>query len=80
MKTVTIRHYAVLRDQRGLASETHSTNAKTLGGLYEELAAAHGFSLPSSAVKAAVNDCFASMEEPFDEGDEIVFLPPVAGG
>jgi len=80
MKTITIHHYAVLREQRGLSSETHSTEAQTLGGLYEELAAAHGFTLPTSAVKAAVNNSFTSMDEPFNDGDEIVFIPPVAGG
>lgn len=80
MKSVTLTYFAVLRDQRGIASETYSTEARTLEGLYEELAATHGFSLPASAVKAAVNDSFTSMDEPFNEGDEIVFLPPVAGG
>ena len=80
MKSVTLMYFAVLRDQRGITSETYSTEAQTLESLYEELAAAHGFSLPASAVKAAVNDSFTSMGEPFDEGDEIVFIPPVAGG
>ena len=80
MKSVYLAYYAVLRDQRGIASETYSTEAQTLESLYEELAATHGFSLPASAVKVAVNDNFTSMHKPFNEGDEIVFIPPVAGG
>lgn len=80
MKSVSLVYYAVLREQRGVDSETYSTEAQTLRALYEELAAAHGFKLPASAVKAAINNSFTSMEESFEDGDEIVFIPPVAGG
>ena len=80
MKSVTLKHYAVFREQRGLASEEYETAARTLAELYRDLAEKHGFSLPSSVVKAAVNESFTSMESSFEEGDEIVFVPPVAGG
>jgi len=80
MKSVTLKHYAVFREQRGLSSEEYETAARTLDELYRDLAGKHGFSLPSNVVKAAVNDSFTSMDAPFEDGDEIVFVPPVAGG
>jgi len=36
-------------------------------------------SLPTLPV-VAVNRSFASMETPLSEGDEVAFVPPVAGG
>ena len=80
MKSVILKHYAVFREQRGLASETYETAAGTLGELYDDVARKYGFSLPSSVVRPAVNDSFTSMDAQFEQGDEIVFVPPVAGG
>jgi molybdopterin converting factor subunit 1 len=36
-------------------------------------------SLPAGPV-VAVNRVFASLETPLDDGDEVAFVPPVAGG
>lgn len=80
MKTVEIKHYAVFREKRGVSSETISTEASDLSELYAELASEFGFSLPTHLVRASVNNAFVDMAESFKSGDEIVFIPPVAGG
>jgi molybdopterin converting factor small subunit len=71
MKSITVKYFAILREQRGEAE------AQTL---YEELQPQHGFTLPVDRLRAAVNGEFQPWPAPLNEGDEVVFIPPVAGG
>jgi sulfur-carrier protein len=80
MKRVTVNYFAVLRERRGLGREDVQTEAATLGALYEELAARHGFNLESKWIKAAVGEEFMPMDARLQEGAEVAFIPPVAGG
>lgn len=80
MITVRIQYFAILREQRGLAEETLTTSAATPAALYDELRARHKFTLPADRIRAAVNDTFVAATAPLNEGDRIVFIPPVAGG
>jgi sulfur-carrier protein len=79
-KTVVVRYFAILREQRGLAEEEISTSASTARELYEELRGIHGLTLPSSRLRVAVNDEFGPWESEVHAGDALAFLPPVAGG
>jgi sulfur-carrier protein len=79
-KTIRVQYFALLRDQRGLADEKLSTAADTPAGLYAELRARHGFTLPVEQLRVAVNDEFARWDSTLNEGDALVFIPPVAGG
>lgn len=79
-KRVRIVYFAILREQRGASAEMLCTDAADASALYEELRARHGFSLPATSVRAAINGVFASWEAKLADGDEVVFLPPVAGG
>ena len=80
MTSVTVEYFARLREERGCDSETIETEAKDLLALYEALSEAHGFSLPSASLLVAVNEQVAAWDSPLNEGDVVVFLPPVAGG
>ncbi|MFA6288550.1 MAG: MoaD/ThiS family protein [Opitutaceae bacterium] len=80
MKTVHIQYFALLREQRGLAKETLSTAAPDAAALYSELGARHGFTLPVTRLRAAINGDFTPWPAPLKDNDEIVFIPPVAGG
>ena len=80
MPRVKLQYYAILREQAGRQSETVDTTAATPAALYAELAARHGFRLPASQLKVAVNAAFSDWEQRLEDGDEIVFIPPVAGG
>ncbi len=80
MISLSIRYFAILREQRGLDHEQLKTTAGTPEAVYEELRTRHGFTLPANRVRAAVNGEFASATAALRDGDEIVFIPPVAGG
>lgn len=80
MPRLQLRYYALLREQAGRAAETVESRARTPAELYAELADRHGFRLAQSQLKVAVNSAFADWERPLADGDEVVFIPPVAGG
>ena len=80
MKTLRVQYFALLREQRGLSRETLATDAADAAALYAELRVRHGFTLPPERLRAAVNGEFAAWPAPLKDGDEIVFIPPVAGG
>lgn len=79
-KTVHVRYFAILREQRGLEEETVLTGASTAAELYDELRSAHRFTLSSDRLRVAINDDFESWGTKVKEGDTFVFIPPVAGG
>ncbi len=80
MARIRLQYYAILREQAGRQAESVDTEAATPAALYAELAARHGFRLPSSQLRVAVNAAFADWESALRDGDEVVFIPPVAGG
>ncbi|MBW7929058.1 MAG: MoaD/ThiS family protein [Fimbriimonadaceae bacterium] len=79
-KTVHLQYFAILREQRGADRETLTTQAATLRDLYDALAREHGFTLTAAQVRPAVNEAVADWDRAIEDGDRIVFLPPVAGG
>ncbi len=80
MTAVTVQYYAILREQAGRSSESLDSRAATAEELYWELAAHHGFTLPQSLMKVAINGEFAVWGTALNDGDHVVFIPPVAGG
>ena len=80
MITVSTQYFAILREQRGLTKETLQTEATTPGALYAELKDRHRFTLPGDRIRAAVNGEFVASTDALSDGDEVVFIPPVAGG
>jgi sulfur-carrier protein len=80
VKTVHVRYFAILREQRGLDEERIATDAVSAAEIYEELRKRHRFSLPADRLRVAINDDFAPWSADVSDGDALVFLPPVAGG
>lgn len=80
MKSINVQYFALLREQRGEASETLEVTCETLGELYQHLKEKHQFTLPIDLIQVAVDDEFARHEHPLREGANVVFIPPVAGG
>lgn len=79
-RTITVRYFALFREQSRLGTETLATASTTPGELYAELATRHRFTLSINLVRAAVNREFRPMDSALADGDEVVFVPPVAGG
>ncbi len=80
IKTVRVDYFALLKEQRGLASEKLQTECATVLELYEELQKRYGFSLKHTSIAVALNDEFADWSRALGESDKVVFIPPVAGG
>lgn len=78
--TVHIYYYAILREQSGLSDEFYETEAVSVGNLYRELSEKYSFTLPLHLIKAAVNDEFVDLNQPLRSKDNVIFIPPVAGG
>jgi molybdopterin converting factor subunit 1 len=79
-KEIQVQYYALLREERGLSSESLQTEAATPRQLYELLKMRHGFSLQPERLSVAVNEAFANWDQALQAGDSVVFIPPVAGG
>ena len=76
---VRVLYFASLRDAAGRDAEAVE-HAAGLPLLYDSLADRHGFGLPRSRVRVAVNGEFVEWDLVLREGDEVAFLPPVSGG
>jgi molybdopterin converting factor small subunit len=79
MPTITIRHFAGLRERRGTAQETLDVDAgTTLRQLYGVLyPPAPAGDPPVACVR---NHATAPPSTEVEDGDEIAFLPPFGGG
>ena len=79
-RTIHIQYYALLREERKKSSEKVQTQAETALELYQELQAKHRFKLNTDLLKVAVNNEFSSWSIKLKNNDQIIFIPPVAGG
>ncbi len=79
MKNITVEYFAVLRETAGVANEPWQTGAATPAELFAELSGKNAFPQMQS-LKVAINDEFGAMDAPLNDGDRVVFIPPVAGG
>jgi len=80
VKTITITYFAQLRELAGTSSETIQTDAETPAGLFEELRAKYSIPLKRKAMMVAINGDFTDWTHQLADGEEVVFIPPVAGG
>ncbi|WP_025840334.1 MoaD/ThiS family protein [Asaia platycodi] len=80
MPRLTLEYFALLRDEAGCVQEEIDTTAASLAALYQELTTRHGFTLPASRLRVAVNAAFTHWDRRPAEGDHVVFIPPVSGG
>lgn len=80
MPRLRLRYFASLREEAGRAAESIETTAATPAALYGELVARHGFRLSQAQLQVAVNCAFADWDRALADDDEVVFIPPVAGG
>ena len=82
MKLINIKviYFAVLRDLTKKKEELLSVDPGTTPqSLYDILQEKYSFP-DQNTFKVAINDNFTEWNEPLDQQDIIVFMPPVTGG
>ena len=79
-KTLTLQYFAQLRDITGKDSEQVNSMSSTASGLYEELRTRYAFPYKQKQLMLAINDDFSPWEQELQANDNVVFIPPVAGG
>ena len=77
---IRVQYFALLRDQAGRNQEQLRTRCRTAAALFAELQQRHPFTLAMDQLRVAVNAEFAEWTQEIRDGDEVVFIPPVAGG
>ncbi|MDA0346715.1 MAG: molybdopterin converting factor subunit 1 [Verrucomicrobia bacterium] len=78
--TIQLYYFAILQDQRGLQEEKLEIETQTVAALYAKLKAKYGFTLEKGALRVSINQAFVTWETELQDGDEVVFIPPVSGG
>lgn len=79
-RPVTVRFFALLREQAGCRELTLDTAAATPVALYAELMQTHGLRVPPAILTFAVNERYVPADTLLAAGDRVTFIPPVAGG
>ena len=79
-KTITVRYFAMFREQAGVGEETLELDAATAQDVYEQTQDRHGSTEPSGHCKVAINDTMAEWTSDVKDGDVVLLFPPVAGG
>ncbi|MFT5906083.1 MAG: molybdopterin-guanine dinucleotide biosynthesis protein A [Cryomorphaceae bacterium] len=80
MKTIELKYFAQLREIAQKDAESIQTESCTPAGLYEEIKQRYQFPHKQKHLMVAINEDFSSWDYLLQEGDEVVFIPPVAGG
>lgn len=77
---ITVRYFAMLREQTQKSSEQIETECQTPADLFLELQNKYHFTLDLKNIRVAINQDYVHLNTPIKNGDELVFIPPVAGG
>jgi molybdenum cofactor guanylyltransferase len=77
---INMTYFAALREICGLSNESVETDKIDAAGLYQELKKRFNWPLEQELVMVAANNEYVDMHYVLKAGDNIVFIPPVAGG
>lgn len=77
---IRVRYFAAFREATGIESEALETSTVSPAELFEECRKRHQGLENYSTSMVAINDEMAAWDAPLNEGDEVLFFPPVAGG
>jgi len=80
MKTITVRYFAMFRENAGLDEEELTLDASTAADVFTATRERHGSTEPTGHCKVAINDVMADWASPVSDGDTVLLFPPVAGG
>jgi len=75
--TIQVRFFASIREIVGRAEATlHAEKSRSARQVWSE---STGVALPRNAL-VAINQEYAALDAPVQDGDEVAFFPPVTGG
>jgi molybdopterin converting factor small subunit len=80
VKSLTVKYFAMFRENAGVAEEQLQTDAETAADVFVATRERHGSQEPLGHCKVAINDVMAGWDSPVNDGDSILLFPPVAGG
>lgn len=80
MKTIQLKYFAQLKEIAQKDSESVQTESCTPAGLFEEMKQRYQFPHKQKQLMVAINEEFSGWDHILEDGDEVVFIPPVAGG
>ena len=80
MKSITVRYFAVFRENAGVGEEVLETEAATAAEVFDATRERHGSAEPLGHCKVAINDEIAEWDSAVEDGDVVLLFPPVAGG
>ena len=80
MNTYKLQYFSLMGDFTGKSGENLNSGSHTPKELYQELQELYSFEQCPSKFRVAINDEFSAWETELNDGDSIVFIPPVAGG
>lgn len=80
MKTITVRYFAMFREQAGLAEETLHLDVETATDVFRQTSDRHKSTEPLGHCKVAINDEMSDWDTAVSDGDTVLLFPPVAGG
>jgi len=80
MKQIRIRYFAAFREATGIETEQVNSEAGTPAALFAECSDRFDRLHKYASAMVALNDEMSDWETPLQDGDEVLFFPPVAGG
>lgn len=77
---IKVKYFAIFREATGVDSESISSSAATARELFAEARKNYPGLEKYEAALVAINDEMAGWDSQLNDGDEVLFFPPVAGG
>ncbi len=77
---VSVKWFAAFREITGTPGEQCETDATSPAELFDQLRLSHANLGERGAALVAINDKVSDWDTPLNDGDEVLFFPPVAGG
>ncbi len=79
-KLIEVSYFAIFREKAGRDSEAFKTKSETVLDLFKEIKKVHGFDEPQGHCKVAINNDLVQWDAKIEDGDKVLFFPPVSGG